>query len=200
MDKDKAKLALGLDPDSFLVLWVGRLSRPQKDAFTVITAVKKIGLEGINVKLIIVGQGKDEKALREFADDRDNSIKSNISFKTDFIKHEDLQVYYNAADVFVLNSSHEGMPQVALEAMACKTPVILSDVPGNREIALDVGLIFPQSNLEILTECIAKLIKNEPLRKSLGEKGYQKVIECYTWDRITRTIVENIYRRLTDSR
>jgi glycosyltransferase involved in cell wall biosynthesis len=196
MDKHASKSRLALNPSDFVILWVGRLSRPQKDAFTVVKAVSKLRSQlGTFIKLVIVGQGEDEKPLKDFASLNSND-RDGIVFVTDYVRHEDLRIFYNAADVFVLNSSHEGMPQVVLEAMACRTPVVLSDVAGNREIANDVGLLFQPNDPEALGICLSVLLKDVILRKTLGDKCYNKAISVYTWEKITKTIVADTYCRL----
>ena len=73
-----------------------------------------------------------------------------------FVADEDLPSYYNAADFFVLPSkSGEGLPLVALEAMACGLPVIATDVGGISEILIeDYGKLVPPNKPEMLAEAI----------------------------------------------
>ena len=196
VDKLAAKSKLGYDSSELLVLWVGRLTRPQKDAFVAIKAVNQLRSQlGVRIKLVVIGHGEDEVALKKFASvsDKDGGGE-NVVFVEEYLGHDDLRVFYNAADLFVLNSSQEGMPQVALEAMACKTPVVLSDIAGNREIASDVGLLFPPNDSRGLAASLTLLIRDAVLRKSLGEKGYHKILSSYTWQKIAKTIVEDIYQ------
>ena len=73
-----------------------------------------------------------------------------------FVSDEDLPIYYNAADIFVLPSkSGEGLPLVALEAMACALPVVATDVGGIREILLEeYGKLVPPNQPELLAKAI----------------------------------------------
>ena len=73
-----------------------------------------------------------------------------------FVSDEDLPFYYNAADMFVLPSkSGEGLPLVALEAMACAIPVVATDVGGIREVLMeDYGKLVPPGQPQLLAKAI----------------------------------------------
>ncbi len=89
--------------------------------------------------------------------------------------------YYNAADVFVLVSRYEGMPNALLEAMSFGLPVVVSDAsPGPLEfVEHEVsGLVVPVENAEALESVLELLINDPELRHRLGETARRRVAEC----------------------
>ena len=112
-----------------------------------------------------------------------------------FVSDEDLPSYYNVADLFVLPSkSGEGLPLVALEAMACGLPVIATDVGGIREILMeDYGKLVPPNQPELLAKAILDFAavdfssRKKELRAMMEEK--------FSWDANVERLVE-IYEEL----
>ena len=143
-----------LDVSDFLVLSVGNLVR-EKGHGLVIEALA--GIPGTH--LVIIGSGPDEKRLKSLADQV--GCHDRVKF-IDYLPQSDLVRYYNAADLLVLASESEGMPNVLLEAMACGTPSIASAVGGA---------------IEILTSAAAgNLVKNR--NPQSFRRAIQTVIEC----------------------
>jgi glycosyltransferase involved in cell wall biosynthesis len=93
--------------------------------------------------LLIVGDGPLEQSLRQLA--KRVGVTGRVRF-LGHVEHDDLAVYYAAADALVLASASEGMPNVMLEAMACGTPVIATSVGGIPEI------LRPPKGGELMTE------------------------------------------------
>jgi glycosyltransferase involved in cell wall biosynthesis len=114
---------------------------------------------------------------------------------TGFVSDEDLPFYYNAADFFVLPSkSGEGLPLVALEAMACGLPVIATNVGGISEVMVkDYGKIVPPNVPSILAEAILEFSHMElsALKRGLRIMMEQK----FSWDKNVEQLVE-IYEEL----
>ncbi len=112
-----------------------------------------------------------------------------------FVSDEDLPFYYNAADLFVLPSkSGEGLPLVALEAMACTLPVIATNVGGIKEILLDdYGRLVPPNQPELFAKAILDFAgadfssRKTELRALMEEK--------FSWDANVERLVE-IYEEL----
>ena len=84
-----------------------------------------------HAELFVIGSGPERSTLEKLA--RDCGVAERVRF-TGAIAQQDLRRYYGAADVLVLASEREGWPNVLLEAMACGTPVIATDVGGCREV------------------------------------------------------------------
>jgi D-inositol-3-phosphate glycosyltransferase len=99
--------------------------------------------------------------------------------------------YYSAADVVVMPSHYESFGLVALEAMACGTPVIASRVGGLAYTVLHgvTGLHVPERDPEALAQEIIRLIQDAALRERMGQQAHQ-VARCYSWSSIADRIVD----------
>ncbi len=107
---------------------------------------------------------------------------------------ESLPYYYSAADVVVMPSRYESFGMAALEAMACGTPVVASDVGGLSFVVRDgeTGFLVPEGDPRALANCLGYLLCNPPLRAYLGRNGIQAARE-YAWPLIADRI-ENLYQ------
>ena len=106
---------------------------------------------------------------------------------TGFQKGKALSELYSNAGLFVLPSYHEGLPIVALEAMSYKLPMLLSDIPANREIALPEET-FPVGNVEVLSQRLESFLENPSLLNSpqiIAQKKRRLETE-FNWDVIAQ--------------
>jgi D-inositol-3-phosphate glycosyltransferase len=108
-----------------------------------------------------------------------------------------LPYYYSAADVLVMPSHYESFGMVALEAMACGTPVIASQVGGLAFLVQDgvTGFTVPAEDHGILCEKLTTLLNDRELQKSFGSNAFQYAQE-YDWGKIARRIL-GVYEELT---
>jgi glycosyltransferase involved in cell wall biosynthesis len=136
---------------------------------------------------LAIGRGPDSTQVKA----RIEQLGIEKNFKlAGFISDQDLPFYYNVADFFILPSkSGEGLPLVALEAMACGLPVIATNVGGIEEIIIeDYGKIVPPNNPEALAEAILNFSESNyatyktELRKNIEQK--------YSWDQNVRKLLE----------
>ena len=113
--------------------------------------------------------------------------------------HEELPAYYRAADVLVLPSISrlEAFGLVGLEAMASERPVVLSDIPGVREVIEDgkEGLLAPPASPEGLAARINELLDDPGRRHEMGLRGRERVLRLFTWD-VVGAQFRAIYERL----
>jgi len=154
IDRAAARTALGLD--GFTLLSVGLLD-PRKAHDLIIRALPALP----DVKLLIAGIGPEKKNLETLA--RELGVSSRVTL-LGAVPQTELKTYYNAADALVLASSREGWANVLLEAMACGTPVVASNVWGTPEVvaAPEAGVLMPERTPEGLVQALAQLRANYP--------------------------------------
>ena len=111
-----------------------------------------------------------------------------------FVPDEELPALYNAADVLVTPSFYEGFGLPALEAMACGTPVIVSDVSSLPEVVGEAGVRIDPRDEAGLAEAIVRVVGDSALRAGLREAGLRRARE-FTWDRAARELL-GVYARL----
>src|SRR5581483_11692001 len=128
---DQAKTALGLPTDGLLVGAVGRLE-PEKGFDLLIRAVHALTGRGLDVRLVIVGEGGDRGRLEALA--KELGVAARV-----FLPgwQSDVRAYFEAMDVFALSSLREGLPNVLLEAMALEVPVVATRVAGVPRLVRD---------------------------------------------------------------
>jgi D-inositol-3-phosphate glycosyltransferase len=200
---DEAKLFVGLKPDDRMVLFVGRIE-PLKGVETLIRAMSCVRLKHGRrpVHLAIIGGEPDaspEQMTAEMA--RLQALCDELAMDQTVIflgkrRQDTLQYYYSAAEVVVMPSHYESFGMVALEAMACGTPVIASDVGGLGFLVRDgeTGFTVPDGEPDQLCEKLALLLGDPELRRRMGDCAAEYA-RGYSWDRIGRQIVD-VYREL----
>jgi len=159
---------------------VGRLI-PRKGYLHLLKAVK-----GLDVKLTLIGEGNQEKELKEFAEKN----KLNVKFLGK-VNHSDIVKFYQKSDVFVLPSLNEGMSNSVLEAMGCGLPVIVTDT-GGKELINGNGFVVPVKDSEKLRDCIVEYAGNSELVKKHGKKSRDIALKL-GWDRVAKDYFK-VYR------
>ena len=102
---------------------------------------------------------------------------------------DDLGALLSGALVFVLPSYYEGFGLPVLEAMACGTPVICSDVSSLPEVAGDAAILVNPADIQGMAEALANVCADAALRKSLRERGLQRA-SMFTWQRCAQQVLE----------
>lgn len=159
------------------ILYVGRLD-VRKGIDTLFYAFREI-IKNMKAKLIIAGTGKEKYNLFNLA--------KHLSIPVDFlgkVQHEDLPGIYNQADLFVLPSLYEAFPLVALEAMACGIPTIVSDA-----IPIEGIPKFRKGNADELSNLLWKILSSEDKLQRLS-KICLEIVQRFAWDKIVSQIVE----------
>lgn len=154
---------------------VGRLV-PQKGHRYFLLALKEL-LNTYKIKGLIIGSGPLEEELKVFS--RSLGLNGSVAFMG---LRKDIPNIISAIDILILPSLREGLPLVALEAMALKKPVIATNVGGNPEVVLhgETGFLVPPEDSVELTAAIKRLIQDKELAKRLGENGYNRVKEYFS--------------------
>lgn len=157
------------------ILYVGRLHM-EKSVNTLIEVMPFIIKNFKNVCLDIVGAGHLREELEKLATKL--GVKNNVKFFGK-IPHEELLKAYNSSDIFVLPSIAELEGMVVLEAMACGKPIIISDskLSASPDFVSNNGFLFKLQNPEDLAKKALILLKNDKLRKKMGNESYKKVKE-----------------------
>ncbi|MCL2868920.1 MAG: glycosyltransferase family 4 protein [Candidatus Bathyarchaeota archaeon] len=187
--KAEMRKKLGIPKDAKVVLTVRRLVY-KNGVDTLIDAANLAVKKKPNLVFIIAGKGPDMASVQSQIEQL--GLEKNIKL-TGFVADQDLPLYYNTADLFVLPSkSGEGLPLVALEAMACGLPVIATNVGGINEIMVKrFGKLVPANNPEALTDAILEFAD---INNNTGE--LRAIVEAqYSWDKNVDKLIE-IYEEL----
>ncbi len=189
--KEEMRRKLGISKDAFIALTVRRLVY-KNGVDTLINAANIAVRKNPKISFLVVGKGPSQNCALA----RIHQLGIENSFRlAGFVSDEDLPSYYNAADVFVLPSkSGEGLPLVALEAMACGLPVIATDVGGIGEILTqEFGKLVPPNMPELLAEAILEYSMSDLSLHKLELRAIME--EKHGWEKNVDTLVE-IYEEL----
>jgi glycosyltransferase involved in cell wall biosynthesis len=166
------------------ILFVGSLRKSDKykGLAYLLSAINIIKINNKDIRLTVVGGGDDIPYYKDLC--KKLNIKKNVEFKGG-LYGDDLVEEYQKTNVFVLPSYFDSCPLVLLEAMACKKPIIGTDTCGIPYIIDDEknGLLVPPKNPEALSNAVIRTLKNQKLANKMGENGYKKVKENFTWEK-----------------
>lgn len=181
-------------PDGRLVLGaMGRLSA-EKGFSLLITTVGELIAEGLDIELWIAGDGDQRKELE--AQINASSLNDRVKLNG-FVS--DTVAWHAALDGFVLSSLREGLPNVVLEAMSMRTPVVATRIAGIPSMIDDgqTGLLADPGDRATLKQAIRRLVTDVQLRQSLAEQGRSLIEREYTFTtRMQR--VRRIYDQVLD--
>lgn len=182
-----------LKPEEKIILSVGRLNQ-QKGFTYLIKAAQQAQQAGKRWKFLILGNGDLQQKLK--AQIHAYQL-SNIEL-LGFI--ENVRPYYALADVFVLSSLSEGTPNVVLEAMANKLPVIATDVNGVREVIRngENGVMIPAKDPSAIYNAIDQLIDDTQLQEKFILNGYNNIIENFTIQKFSENFIGYINEVLSN--
>jgi len=179
--KEEARKRLGLPLDRKIILSVGGLI-PRKGFDLLIRAVNLLmrRCDGRNLYLVIVGEGPSRKDLEILTSSLGRS--SDVQF-TGAVPHQELYLWYSAADLFCLASSREGWPNVILEAVACGTPVVASDVWGIPEVigSGQVGFLTKRTEYAIAEGVLVAFRKEwcvDDLQQYAGKHSWERTAQA----------------------
>ena len=173
-DQGAARVALGLD-DRPRLLYVGRLA-PIKGLETLLDGMARLRAAGSRAQLCIVGGDADEPLDGHEGELRARLNRLDLHDTVAFIgaqPQERLRAWYMAADATVLPSYYESFGMVALEAMACGSPVVASRVGGLQTTVRDgvTGVLVPDHDPVALADTLARVLDDADLRWRLGREG-----------------------------
>ncbi len=157
------------------IIFAGRLSK-EKGILVLLDVAKKIP---DNINLIILGTGPEEDKVRDEA-----KSHSNIHF-LGYQSKENTIALIRGSEILVQPSLMEGISSTILEAMACKTAVIASNVGGNKEILQnnENGILVDPNSSESILEKIVELVQDNNKKKKLAENAF-RTVKKYDWENI----------------
>src|SRR5258708_6766863 len=194
-----AKKAISLAPDQKLLLFVGRIE-PLKGVDTILQALALIRKEAPELveklSLGIIGGDPDADDNAEMTRLKTLRCDLDMGDLVVFLGAKDqdtLKYYYTAAEALIMPSDYESFGMVALEAMACGTPVIASEVGGLAYLVRDGinGFHVPVREPQALADKIRELLENPAERARLG-KNAQDDAQYYAWPHIADQLL-NIF-------
>jgi len=165
-----------------ILLFVGRLV-PEKGLDVLIEALPNILSNGIDAKIVAVGEGPQREEYQQMAN------QYGLANKILFVGHVDdwtLRALYRVADVTVVPSKFEPFGIVALEAMAARCPLVVCAVGGLNEIVdhEGTGLKVPVNNPDALAWAIVRIIRDVGFKDWIVSNAYQKCMWNYNWNNI----------------
>lgn len=186
----------GIDPNKEFVLFVGRITRQKGIAHL----VQAIPLINPDAQIVLCAGAPDTKELEEEISKEIAELQAKregIIWIREMLDHSILRVLYSHAAVFSCPSVYEPFGIINLEAMACETPVVGSEVGGIPEIIIDgiTGLLvplvpesstnfepkYPKGFQQSMANKINQLLDNKELRTSMGKASRQRVEEVFSW-------------------
>ena len=190
-NKFESRNKLGLSQTSKILLSVGRIE-PIKGYDVLINALSFLNIsDDFDVRLLIIGG--DSKSQNEL--DRLNSLKlkHGLSNQVNFlgaIDHDELPIYFSAADIFVMPSAYETFGIAALEASACNLPVIAPQIGGLKSVIKhgQTGFLSVNKSPESLMHYLEILLKNKPLRELFGFNSRLHAMN-YSWEKSSKDLI-----------
>jgi glycosyltransferase involved in cell wall biosynthesis len=183
------------------VLYVGRFDR-RKGIETLVRAIALSKLRGNSDLRLIIAGGFRPGESDGIECDRIHSIVKELGLDsiTTFpgrLTESDLPIYYAAANVCVVPSHYEPFGLVAIEAMACRTPVIASKVGGLQFTVVPeiTGLLVPPQDDFAFAQAIDRILSDPAWGDQLGQMARQRVEIAMSWDSVASRL-GNLYNRL----
>ena len=157
-DQAAARKRVGLDSNDRVLLWVGRMVAV-KGVDVLLDACRRLEATGTEFRLVLVGDGPQRRCLEAKA------LRLGLDGRVVFVgqvSHPQMGDWYRAADLTVLSSHSEGVPNVLLESMACGTPFVGTRVGGIPGLASDPHDIVPPADPIALAAAIAHRLATAP--------------------------------------
>ena len=168
--RGEARARLGLDPDAFVVVGLGRLV-PIKGFDLLVRALPAVAEQVPSARVLLVGDGAERQRLEAVAASLDVTRQLRLAGET-----LDVAAYLAAADVVAVPSRNEGMGRVIVEAMALGLPVVATAVGGIPDVVTDgeCGRLIAPEDVDALSAALIELGRDPALRRKLGEAAMQR--------------------------
>ncbi len=200
IDSSRERAALGLADASVVVGTVSRIS-PQKGLDDFARAMRLVANAVPGARFVLVGDAPvGDEGLKQRFSELVASLKLSdklvmTGYRSDAVRL--MKIF----DVYVSSSLWEGLPITLLEAMACRRPIVATDVGGNNDVVLDgsSGVLVPVGDPDALAAGVCRLLRDVDLRRRLAEAGRRRVEEQFS---IGHTVAEigSLYAQVLDVR
>jgi glycosyltransferase involved in cell wall biosynthesis len=205
IDKEAARDFLRLSQHDKIILQLGRMV-PRKGVDNVIRAVGIARKKIDNIKLLVVGgeaDSPDPRLTPEIGRLQAVARECNVYDQVQFTGRKArslLKYYYAAADIFISTPWYEPFGITPLEAMACGTPVIGSNVGGIKYSVVDqrTGFLVPPHEPEMLADKINELLHDTVLYHAMCKNAIKHVKSSFTWSKVASSIHHVYNKVLTD--
>jgi D-inositol-3-phosphate glycosyltransferase len=208
LSKADARKQLGISAKEKVVLYVGRFDK-RKGIETLIRATGELRsqleqgeeIDPQHLKLLVVGgsdpheaDGAERRRIEEIVTELD--LNANTEF-VGMVGHDRLPLYYTAADVCVIPSHYEPFGLVAIEAMACGTPVVASAVGGLKftVISEETGLLVPPHDINEFAHAIGRILTDDIWARKIRKQASIRVHQNFSWTGVAIQL-SDLYRRL----
>jgi D-inositol-3-phosphate glycosyltransferase len=208
ISKTEARQQLGIQAGEKVILYVGRFDK-RKGIETLVRATDELRsqleqgeeINPKNLKLLIVGgsdpqeaDGAERRRIEQIVTDLD--LSANTEF-VGMVGHDRLPLYYTAADVCVIPSHYEPFGLVAIEAMACGTPVVASAVGGLKftVISEETGLLVPPQDSSKFAHAIGRILTDDIWARKIRKQASVRVQQNFSWTGVAIQL-SDLYRRL----
>ncbi len=193
---------LGVDSDKPIVSFVGRITR-QKG---VQHLIKAAGMFDEDVQLVLCAGAPDTPEIAQETEQLVEQLRSSrdgVFWVKDMLPKEKIQEILSASATFVCPSIYEPLGIVNLEAMACGSAVVASNVGGIPEVVVDgeTGLLVPYDENDPegfergIADAVNRVAGNPELASQYGNAGLQRAKDVFAWDRIAQETVD-VYKSL----
>jgi glycosyltransferase involved in cell wall biosynthesis len=190
IDTDAFRPLPGVERDPWQLITTASADQPLKGSQYLISAFASLCEKFPALRLTFVGKprpgGRTDQLIQRLG------VADRIRF-VHGISTEELRAFYARSAVAVVPSEYEGFGLPAGEAMACGTPLVSTDGGALPEVVGDAGIIVPTRDSDALAAAIGGLLTDPGARARLGERGRQRIVEHFSWERAA-TALGDLYR------
>jgi glycosyltransferase involved in cell wall biosynthesis len=175
-ERSDLRLRFGMAPSDQVITVIGRFS-PEKGQLDFVEAFSRLAQERPLLKALLVGEGQDAAALKNRC--RELGLVDRVIF-TGY--QQNVAPFYGASDLIVLPSLSEGLPNVALEALLHRRPIVATRVGGTPEVVIDgeTGILVPPADPAALAEAIGRMLDDPELQERFADNGSRLIQEEYS--------------------
>ncbi len=176
-------------PQGDIIFTAGRLV-PWKGMDTLIKIMPRLLKENDSFKLLIIGDGPERSNLEGLV--KEFGLEEKVILKG-LQPREKLLGYLKKSDIFVLNSSYEGLSHQILEAMWCNVPMAVSRVGGNPEVVEHEksGLLFSYNNEDEMIEIVLKIYRSDELKQGFVRQSQEK-LNIFSFNKMIDTTINTL--------